>query len=287
MPKLIPRYRSSVDLRTLLTVLRTSGLHETTPLFAESGFNTSLYRSAADALQAYLNKYGIRGKIIVPAYTCDRVISAVISACSTPLFIDVDQHTGVAPPMAIMDACRQYKPVAVIATHIFGHSSQPVQLMPYCRTEGIHVIEDAALSAPAVTNNDQSQSIADHPNATILSFGKGKPFSLGLGGLLIDYLEPVNITARQHKPTAGWLAGFTELLSLAVYASPLWLYQVWIISHLKRFLRYRHTKSSFQPRPIFGSGLSPFAARLINALATTEAWNRDMEHRRCINKVLS
>ena len=282
MPKLIARYRSSINLRTLLVALKTQSI-QTTPLFTESGFNTSLYRSAADALHAYLNKYSIRGKIIVPAYTCERVVSALISAGSTPYFIDVDLHTGVASPMAIVDACRQHKPAAIIATHIFGHSPQFAQLMSYCRTEGIRVIEDAALSVPTVFDNIQSQSTTNHPDATILSFGKGKLFSLGLGGLLIDYLGPVDMAIGQRKLRG--FAGFNELLALAIYASPLWRYQVWITSHLKSFLRYKNAKSSFQPKPIYGNRLSPLAARLVNTLVTKQAWDHNLQHRHHINQV--
>ena len=220
---------------------------------------------------------------MVPAYTCERVVSALISAGSTPCFIDVDLHTGVVPPMVIMEACRQYKPAAVIATHMFGSPPRLDQLIPYCRTEGIRVIEDAALSAPAVFNNTQSRPITSHPDATILSLGKGKLFSLGLGGLLIDYLEPTGTTTGQHE--SGILQKITELLILSTYASPLWLYQVWITSHLKSFLRYKQAKSSFQPELIYGNRLSSLTARLINTLVTREAWEHNLQHRRHINKV--
>lgn len=284
MHKPIPRYRSSIDLHTLLSALQTPPIQTTSP-FTESGFSTSLYRSAADALYAWFNKYEIRGKVIVPAYTCDRVISALINAHTlTPVFIDIDTRTGTIPPTALIDACRQVKPVAIIATHIFGYSPQLASLMPYCRAEGIHVIEGAALSVPAVYGT-QSQFTANHPDATILSFGKGKLFSLGIGGLLIDYPAAGKHGCKTLKVSSRPWQGLTELLSLAAYASPLWLYQVWAISHLKRFLPHKHPKSLFRPDPIFGNRLSPFTARIISTLVTAEAVDRDLQHRHRINKI--
>lgn len=283
----IPRYQSSVSIHDLLSVWKNQSNPPKTA-FSKFGFNTTFYRSAADALYAYLESNELKGNIIIPAYTCDRVVSAIISAKATPLFIDVDDQTGTPPEKTFIEACERYQAVAIIATHMFGNPPQVENLIPFCRTKGIHVIEDAALSTPAFITD---MSSSNYPDATIVSFGKGKLFSLGIGGLLMEHLKAEStescIPYINQKPNSDNETDLKGLLSMYTYISPFWIFQVHIISWLKRLTNRKRKTKPFYPETILGNKLSPLAERIIKCLITPEAYLKNLSHSQFINHIYS
>ena len=159
-----------------------------------SGKNPGLITaSAADAILIALRTIGRRGQVIVPAYTCDRVVAAVIAAGMTCRFVDVDVSTGVMKidevARLIDDPC-----VAVIATHLFGSICDVATIRGLVTGKDIIVIEDCALSYPV-----EHPDVARHGHFAVFSFGRGKPLPLGGGGVLIAQDEYAGSALRASE----------------------------------------------------------------------------------------
>jgi dTDP-4-amino-4,6-dideoxygalactose transaminase len=65
---------------------------------------------------------------------------------------------------------------------MFGNYIALDELYSFCQKQGIQVLEDRALSFP----DHSSSALSDNVDGVIYSFGRGKPLSLGYGGLLLS-----------------------------------------------------------------------------------------------------
>lgn len=132
-----------------------------------------------------------RPAVLVPAYTCPDVVSAVIWAGAHPVLVDCAPE---APWLNLPDVTSAIdnSVVAVVAPHFLGIPQPLDALLEVCRRESIILVEDSAQLSPA--------SVAFGPTAdlVILSFGRGKPIPVG-GGVLLsrrNFQELLEIEAR-------------------------------------------------------------------------------------------
>jgi dTDP-4-amino-4,6-dideoxygalactose transaminase len=280
----LPRYTSSFSVREVLAACWQLRLRAQ-PALTLFGTRITLYRSASDALYAYLRKHRIQGTILVPAYTCERVVSALVSAGCSPAFVDVDRATGVMTSASV-EAFRGKILAAVIVTHLFGYRAPLEHIIHYCRTHNIKVIEDAALALPAVVHAASQV----WPQASLVSLGKGKLFSLGYGGMLIEYPSKdteLETPLPQHIPNwdSRWFTTLTYIARLVGYASPLWTWRLWLVSCVQQLLGDHRRKERFQPERVNGKSLPDTIIRLVAHLLTTEHITRELTHRNRISRV--
>jgi dTDP-4-amino-4,6-dideoxygalactose transaminase len=280
----LPRYTSSFSVCEVLAACWQLRLHAQ-PALTLFGTRITLYRSASDALYAYLRKHCIQGTILVPAYTCERVVSALVSAGCSPVFVDVDRATGVMTSAGV-EAFRGETLAAVLVTHLFGYRAQLERIVHHCRTHNIKVIEDAALAPPAVVHAASQV----WPQASLVSFGKGKLFSLGYGGMLIEYPSKDTESETplpQHVPNqdSSWFTTLTYIARLVGYASPLWTWRLWLVCRVQQLLGYHRRKERFQPERVHGESLPNTITRLVAHLLTPEHITRELTHRNRIGRV--
>lgn len=183
MLKLINRYLSTYSFKEIISSIIWANKNPVTDSY--QGKNHLYFSSGSAALRYYLEQNNIKGKIAVPAYTCERVIAAVLEAGCEPFFVDIEMKTGTINS-SMLGGFSDKGIVAIIATHIFGMQCDLEEIHTWCRGRNILVIEDRALINPFL--DDKESSNAD---IHFSSFGKGKFINIGFGGVLIEGKHPL------------------------------------------------------------------------------------------------
>lgn len=88
-------------------------------------------------------------EVIVPAFCCQPVASAVVNAGATPVFADVDPWTMVMDPAA-METLISERTRAVMPAHLFSIMADMPRINAIAERHGLPVIEDAAVAQGAV-----------------------------------------------------------------------------------------------------------------------------------------
>jgi dTDP-4-amino-4,6-dideoxygalactose transaminase len=84
-----------------------------------------------------------RKEVVVPALTCFPVVAAILDAGLTPIFVDVEPDRWLLDPEAVKLACKP-DTLALVAVHLYGNVCDLQSLSAWCRSKGIHLIEDCA-----------------------------------------------------------------------------------------------------------------------------------------------
>ena len=151
-------------------------------------------------------------EVVVPAYSCPDIPAAVIGAGAWPVPVDVEPGAPY-PSAARVAAALGPQTVAVISASLFGRDAPDLDaLSAVCREAGVLHIIDRAQSPPVLT--------ASRPDTVeVYSCGRGKPLSLGYGGVLIAGEQHIEALARQQRQFAASRArasGRAKLLSRAL-----------------------------------------------------------------------
>ncbi|MFD9304940.1 DegT/DnrJ/EryC1/StrS family aminotransferase [Streptomyces sp. NPDC060048] len=88
-------------------------------------------------------------EVVVPAFCCQPVASAVVNAGATPVFADVDPWTMVMDPDHT-ESLITGRTKALLPAHLFSIMADMPRFMDISRRHGIPVIEDAAVAQGAV-----------------------------------------------------------------------------------------------------------------------------------------
>jgi perosamine synthetase len=134
-----------------------------------------------------LKELSDRRQVIIPAYTCFSVPSAILSAglgivpCDVdPLTLDFDYDH--------LEKVMNKRTLCVVATHLFGLPSDLDRLGSRCRENGTFVIEDAAQAMGGEYKGRMLGTIGD---AGFYSLGRGKNITAGSGGIIVTRSDPI------------------------------------------------------------------------------------------------
>ena len=117
-------------------------------------------------------------EVLLPAYCCPDVLSAVHFAGARPVLVDLEAnstHMDLACIRAGLSECT----VAIIAVNFLGIAERLDAIAEIAAESGAAVIDDSCQSMPASLRVDPGAAYK------ILSFGRGKPVNLLHGGALI------------------------------------------------------------------------------------------------------
>jgi dTDP-4-amino-4,6-dideoxygalactose transaminase len=116
-------------------------------------------------------------RVLIPAYTCPDVVSAIVWAGAQPVLVDTKEGT---PWLDVneLSACLDDSVAAVVAPHFLGIPHPMEALSEMCRDVGVVLIEDSAQLGPT------SPAFRPSADLVVLSFGRGKPVPAGGGALL-------------------------------------------------------------------------------------------------------
>jgi len=168
----------------------------------------------AAAIAASIQLKNVRdGKpeIILPAYACPDLLSAVLYAGAEPVLVDLEENS---PGPSYKHVLNKITPdtVAIIAVNFMGLPGNLPQLRNACETNDLFLIYDCAQWFPL----DKEYNWPGDFN--IISFGRGKPVNLLHGGAVIvddsvaEKALPILTVAKSSA-----IYGLIQALKIRVY----------------------------------------------------------------------
>lgn len=182
-----------------------------------SPFSVRWYGSGTSALAAAVSAAVARKRVrapevIVPAYACPDVVSAVLFAGATPVLVDFVPHR----PWLDIEACRRranHNTVALIAINFLGISERVPLLRTVTAACDAVLIEDCAQAFPI----GAEAMAALGGDMVVLSFGRGKPVSLLGGGAVLSRVEISRLLPPVDPSGAGLRTRAKFLLRAVTY----------------------------------------------------------------------
>lgn len=180
-----------------------------------------------------------RSDVIVPAYTCFSVPSAIKKAGLKIELCDIEEKRfdfNYAHLRRLLD----HKTLCVIGTHLFGIPIDIERLIEICHERGIFVIEDAA---QAMGVYYKGKFLGTFGDIGFFSLGRGKNLCAGNGGIIITNSEPIaseiskEYTFLEKMKFYSKLREFLKIMLMDIFINP-FLY--WIPSSIK-FLKIGET----------------------------------------------
>jgi dTDP-4-amino-4,6-dideoxygalactose transaminase len=178
-------------------------LQEIISPYAARFFDSGTSALAASILAAIRIKKGVSApEVLLPAYGCPDLVSAVLYAGANPVLVDLQEDR---PWMDLEQVSAQItaNTVAVIAASLCGIPERLKALKRITSQSALVLIEDSAQLFPGSIEQADWQG-----DLVVLSFGRGKPVSLlgggavlfrdpATGGLLPDVSAPVATPGQQ------------------------------------------------------------------------------------------
>lgn len=146
-------------------------------------------------------------EVILPAYACPDLISAVVYAQCRPVLVDIEHGL---PYMRLPDlqSSLNANTVAVIAPWFLGVPERFAEIRALLTASNALLIEDSAQWFPESDPTEAYQG-----DLVVLSFGKGKPVSLLGGGLLYDRRADLRALFPIPAPAAAVPSSLPALLA--------------------------------------------------------------------------
>lgn len=156
-------------------------VHGTGHVFLVSSGKAALYL----ILRALKSLQPSRDEVLVPAFTCYSVPSAILKAGLRVRLCDIDPDTldfDYACLDAILTSTSAKRLLAVVPTHLFGIPSDVTRVKRMVSGTGVKVVEDAAQSMGAKVKGQRTGTLGD---VGFFSLGRGKALSTVEGGAVL------------------------------------------------------------------------------------------------------
>ena len=147
---------------------------------ARAVYTLSKGRAAFYAILKVLG-LGPGDEVIMPGYTCMVVPAAAIFQGCKPVYVDIEPHTFNINPEMLESLCSP-RSRALIVQHTYGIPAKMDKIMSWAKEKNIIVIEDCCLAFGSRYNG---QLLGTFGEASFFSGQWSKPFSTGLGGMLV------------------------------------------------------------------------------------------------------
>jgi dTDP-4-amino-4,6-dideoxygalactose transaminase len=184
-----------------------------------------LTHSGTSALHLALAAAGIGAgdHVLVPAYSFVATPLAVLHCGAIPIFVDVDEATGLMDP-ALAAAAVTPRTRAIMPVHVHGCAADLGPILELCEKRRLMLIEDAAQAHGATWNGKPAGSIG---RAGAFSFQSSKNLGIGEGGAVLTsddaladeanrlrtFGQDVTLAEREHFDLERPLDGTRSLAS--------------------------------------------------------------------------
>jgi dTDP-4-amino-4,6-dideoxygalactose transaminase len=128
-----------------------------------------------------------RRRVVIPAYTCFSVPSAIVKSGLDVALCDVDLARYDYDYRYMHDAVDE-DTLCVISGNLFGIPSDVSRIIGICRERGAYVVEDAAQAMGCTYGERLIGTIAD---AGFYSLGRGKNITCGAGGIVVTNSDAI------------------------------------------------------------------------------------------------
>jgi perosamine synthetase len=189
-----------------------------------------------------------RRRVIVPAYTCFSVPSAIVRAGLEVVLCDVEPET-LDFNFAELEGLINEEVLCVVPTHLFGRPADVDRVKRLCKGKGIVVVEDAAQAMGGQSGGRLLGTLGD---VAFFSLGRGKNLTCGTGGIILtrslSIAEKINAeyATLPEAPRGEVVQNWLEMVMMRFFIHPL-LY--WLPAGLP-FLRLGET-TFYTDFPIF------------------------------------
>jgi perosamine synthetase len=163
-----------------------------------------------------------RRKVVIPAYTCYSVPSAIVKAGLEIVLCDVDSDT-LDFDYGRLEAIVDEKTLCILPTHLFGIPSDVDRVRGICGEKGIYLVEDAA-QAMGVSYGDRK--LGTLGDVGFFSLGRGKNVSCGSGGIILTSSAEIADRIRKfdrelgREPAGAALKNLAEAFFMMVFLNP-------------------------------------------------------------------
>ncbi|MBI3805588.1 MAG: DegT/DnrJ/EryC1/StrS family aminotransferase [Nitrospirae bacterium] len=178
-------------------------------------FPVSSGKAALALILQALRSLSSRREVIIPAYTCYSVPSAVRKAGLKVMLCDIDPKTFDFNHRFLEQAITE-ETLCVVPSHLFGIPSATDEINRLARQKGAYVIEDAA---QAMGGSDRGRKLGTIGDAGFFSLGRGKNITCGSGGLILTNSEPIAEAISAYYATVetpGLVETWKEFLEVAI-----------------------------------------------------------------------
>lgn len=164
-----------------------------------------------------------RKRVVIPAYTCFSVPSAIVKAGLEVALCEIDPVTFDFDPRSLETSIDE-ETLCVIPNHLFGIPSNLDLIAGLCRNRGAYLVEDAAQAMGGMYKGKKLGTIGD---AGFFSLGRGKNLTCGSGGIIVtnssEIAPAIERLYSQLEPPGFFETAkeFLQLLLMVVFIRPI------------------------------------------------------------------
>ena len=165
-------------------------------------------------LKALHRRYPDRDEVLIPAYTCYSVPSAIARAGLKVRLCDIAANSLDVDLNLLAQQLENKKLLCVIPTHLFGLPADITALRSLINDPEVTIVEDAA---QAMGGEYQNQKLGTLGDVGFFSLGRGKALSTVEGGVIITNDDELAALIRSEYETLPEYK-LTEKIKLTLYA---------------------------------------------------------------------
>lgn len=168
-------------------------------------FTVSSGKAALALILRALKTLSSKREVVIPAYTCFSVPSAIVKAGLKVKLCDIDAST-LDFDYKMLETKMNENTLCVVPNHLFGIPSDLDRIQSLCRLRGIYIVEDAAQAMGGIYKGRKLGTIGD---VGFFSFGRGKNITCGSGGVILTNSQQI-ASAIERECTSLERPGFSE-----------------------------------------------------------------------------
>lgn len=135
-----------------------------------------------------------RDEVLIPAYTCFSVPSAIVKAGLKVALCDIDPATFDFDDR-LLEGSINDRTLCVVPDHLFGIPANMDRIIALCRTKGVLIVEDAS---QAMGGRYRDQWLGTLGDVGFFSLGRGKNLTCGSGGIIITNSDSIAAKIREE-----------------------------------------------------------------------------------------
>lgn len=155
-----------------------------------------------------------RRNVIIPAYTCYSVPSAIVRAGCRVILCDVSPHT-LDFDYSELERLVDGETLCIVAPHLLGQAVDIKRVRTIAQAYHIPVVEDAA---QAMGGRCEGRWLGTQGDVGFFSLGRGKNVTAGSGGVILtnsDEMASQLRTVYEEVPEASLMSQFVNVLMVA------------------------------------------------------------------------
>ncbi len=130
----------------------------------------------------------VRSEVLIPAYTCFSVPSAIVRAGLKVTLCDIDA-SSLDFDRKLLEEGVTDETLCVVPNHLFGIPSRMDDIVRLCRKRNVFVLEDAA---QAMGGRHGGRFLGTIGDVGFFSLGRGKSVTCGSGGIIVTNSDAIS-----------------------------------------------------------------------------------------------